>query len=561
PTPKIGDPINFSEDSSAGVKQELGGGSNNNTGHYGGGSKPNTGGYGAGRDVKPKVANNPYGSSNKQANNPYAGGGNNNNYGGGGGNYGGGGGGGGGARGGSANNPYANRGSSNSGPVQRQSQDSAYMPISAINPYQNRWTIKARITKKGDMRQWNNARGSGTLFSVDLLDEDGSEIKGTFFKQDADKWFQILQEGQVYAFTGGKVKVANKKFSSFNAEYELTFDSSTQINPINDDSRISNATYAFVKLNEMEAIEANKVLDVIAVVKSVEDHAQFVSSRAGKQLDKRNLVLVDDTCTEINLTLWGDMAKADGSRWEGNPVVAFKGVKLSDFNGRSLNSLNASTLVNDPDVPETADLRAWFDAAGGGSSFKSVTVRNGGGGGSDEVAKKDISQRYTLQSITDGNLGNGEKPDWAVVKATISFIKLDGERLPWYTACPKEGCNKKVTETMEGAWQCEKCNQTHPECQRRYMLNMQISDKTGKAWVTAFNDQAVELLDNRTADELFQMKEEGNDAELEEVFSEACFKTYMLTLRVKTDMYNDETRSRKTLQRMAPVDVKAECAA
>ncbi|CAN0530593.1 unnamed protein product [Ectocarpus sp. 12 AP-2014] len=144
-------------------------------------------------------------------------------------------------------------------------------------------------------------------------------------------------------------------------------------------------------------------------------------SRAGKQLDKRNLVLVDDTCTEINLTLWGDMAKADGSRWEGNPVVAFKGVKLSDFNGRSLNSLNASTLVNDPDVPETADLRAWFDAAGGGSSFKSVTVRNGGGGG--KVAKKDMSQRYTLQSITDGNLGNGEKPDWAVVKATISFIK------------------------------------------------------------------------------------------------------------------------------------------
>lgn len=43
--------------------------------------------------------------------------------------------------------------------------------------------------------------------------------------------------------------------------------------------------------------------------------------------------------------------------------------------------------------------------------------------GDAEAAKKDISQRYTLQSITDGNLGNGEKPDWAVVKATISFIK------------------------------------------------------------------------------------------------------------------------------------------
>lgn len=50
--------------------------------------------------------------------------------------------------------------------------------------------------------------------------------------------------------------------------------------------------------------------------------------RAGKETDKRNLTLVDDTCTEITLTLWGSTAKADERRWEGNPVVAFKGVKV-----------------------------------------------------------------------------------------------------------------------------------------------------------------------------------------------------------------------------------------
>lgn len=66
------------------------------------------------------------------------------NYGGGGG-YGGGRGEGGGNRGGGASNPYSNRSSaSNSGPVQRQSQDNVYVPISALNPYQNRWTVKAR---------------------------------------------------------------------------------------------------------------------------------------------------------------------------------------------------------------------------------------------------------------------------------------------------------------------------------------------------------------------------------------------------------------------------------
>ncbi|CAN0407020.1 unnamed protein product, partial [Laminaria digitata] len=56
--------------------------------------------------------------------------------------------------------------------------------------------------------------------------------------------------------------------------------------------------------------------------------------------------------------------------------------QLSDFNGRSLSSFNSSSLVNEPDVPEASELHAWFASAGGGSNFKSVSVR-GGGGGSD----------------------------------------------------------------------------------------------------------------------------------------------------------------------------------
>lgn len=38
---------------------------------------------------------------------------------------------------------------------------------------------------------------------------------------------------------------------------------------------------------------------------------------------------------------------------------------------------------------------------------------------------------------------------------------------------------------------------------------MTISDQTGKQWVTVFNDQAVPLLDNKSADELYQLKEGG----------------------------------------------------
>ncbi len=57
------------------------------------------------------------------------------------------------------------------------------------------------------MRTWSNARGEGTLFSIDLLDEDGSEIRGTFFKADADKWHESLQEGLVGVGVRVRVRV------------------------------------------------------------------------------------------------------------------------------------------------------------------------------------------------------------------------------------------------------------------------------------------------------------------------------------------------------------------
>ena len=60
-----------------------------------------------------------------------------------------------------------------------------------------RWKIKARITSKSDMKRWSNARGEGTLFSIDLLDSAGGEIRATFFKDACEKWFPQLEEQKV----------------------------------------------------------------------------------------------------------------------------------------------------------------------------------------------------------------------------------------------------------------------------------------------------------------------------------------------------------------------------
>lgn len=59
-----------------------------------------------------------------------------------------------------------------------------------------------RITAKSDIRRWSNAKGEGTLFSMDLLDEYGSEMRATFFKEACEKFYPMIETGKVYLLSG-----------------------------------------------------------------------------------------------------------------------------------------------------------------------------------------------------------------------------------------------------------------------------------------------------------------------------------------------------------------------
>ncbi|KAK8719691.1 hypothetical protein OTU49_013857, partial [Cherax quadricarinatus] len=136
--------------------------------------------------------------------------------------------------------------------------------------------------------------------------------------------------------------------------------------------------FNFVPLDQLESLEKDHILDVIGVCKETLDISTVQQKSSGRELKKRDIQIVDDTNREVRVTLWGTTAENfDGSQ---QPVLAIKGAKLSDFNGRSLSLLSSSSFQINPDIREAHKLKGWFD--NGGNSANTINLSNQRGGGS-----------------------------------------------------------------------------------------------------------------------------------------------------------------------------------
>lgn len=120
-------------------------------------------------------------------------------------------------------------------PVQRtqpKANQPTVFPIEGLSPYQNKWTIRARITRKSDVKTFSNQKGEGKLFNVNFLDDSG-EIRATFWNHAVDAFYDKLEEGKVYYVSKGRVNLAKKKFSDLACEYELSLDERSEITEVN----------------------------------------------------------------------------------------------------------------------------------------------------------------------------------------------------------------------------------------------------------------------------------------------------------------------------------------
>lgn len=332
----------------------------------------------------------------------------------------------------------------------------------------------------------------------------------------------MLEEGKVYYISKARVTMAKKQFSTLNNEYELGMENGTEIEACGAESSIPQMIYSYVKIADIAKREKGDNVDIIGVLHNDLGVSEIIAKASGKPMKKRELTFVDDSNMSIRLTLWDTDAESFDAPT--GSVVAFKGARVGDFNGRTLSLGGGGSLRVNPDSPEAQHLQKWYAEKGASGNFESFSSEMG-----SMTGESPSTPRIKLQQVREENLGVG-KPAYFSFRGTVVFVKSEN---PAYPGCPT--CKKKVT-MEENGWRCEKCQKTYPAPDYKYILTCSVEDSTSQIFLNGFDDIGLTLL-NMDANKLIALKD-SDSAAATLVFTKALYKTYNFKVRAKEEVYN-----------------------
>jgi replication factor A1 len=427
-----------------------------------------------------------------------------------------------------------------------------FFPISELSTYQNKWTIRARVTSKGQVRTFRKGSGEGQVFHVELLDAEGGEIRATFWNEAVALFQDKLQKGKCFTFSGGSIRIANRQFNQCNHKYEINFDKAGKIEEVEDVAQIEKNVFKLVDLRTVQSRSPPFTSDLCGVVTGFQPVVAF-TSRDGKELVKREITVADDTATSIVVTLWGERAKREDSAFAGNPVVVMKGVTYKEWNGGLSGSLSeGGDLILESQLPDAQRVRQWWSQGGPAKEVKTLSNPGPGGRGPSGTMVEDLGdmRRHAEQVLADQG---------KILSVTARLFQVQmrkqGEVQPLvYMGCqePKEGtsfpCNRRVDESGF----CAACNRAG-RAAPRLNLRCKFSDFADSPWMTTFHEAAQKAV-GMSAEQIKALEGgEGREAVESAIKRAFMQEPVQLTVRAKYDYYNGEPRTNVTCIDVRPM--------
>lgn len=108
-----------------------------------------------------------------------------------------------------------------------------------------------------------------------------------------------------------------------------------------------------------------------------------------------------------------------------------------------------------------------------------------------------------------------------------------------YQSCENAKCRKKVVPTGNGKLHCPKCNITVKTTIPRLVAVFQVADRSGSAYVTAFEKQAEDLL-GKSAIEIARLLASGpaGQVEVDVAINHLVYSRHVMRLRGRQESFN-----------------------
>ncbi|KAJ9545274.1 LOW QUALITY PROTEIN: hypothetical protein OSB04_024981 [Centaurea solstitialis] len=367
---------------------------------------------------------------------------------------------------------------------------------------------------------------------------------------------------------------------------------------INESMVVPKKKFNFVPLDQLRPYVDNKTLvNVIGVVQHVSP-TMSVRRKSDQQITpKTDITLVDETKTSVVVSLWNHHATSAGQELLGMgdnpPIVAIKSLKVGEFQGdivlvfnylylRYVSSfflgLSLSMLYSNRSGHTTMfDIKIMTLNATKAFIFLITTkiysshryfFHRYDSKGKETIsallcsaastrlmktpAPSMFSDRVTLHFITSNPFLGEDNPVYFSTRASMTFI--NPHQTMSYPAC--NTCKKKVVESGEKGYWCNRCQHHKKLFTLRYILSAKFFDATSEAWFPLFDEDAETSL-GCSADELSKMKSEEEGSKFHLKLQKVKWVPFLFQLSVARPEYNHVSRQKINVIAIAPMDFAA----
>lgn len=309
----------------------------------------------------------------------------------------------------------------------------------------------------------------------------------------------------------------------------------------------------------------------------------------GEQEMKKVMILDETAPQPIELTLWKNFAKEEYHRGD---LLALTRVRVSDFNGRNLNTykeskIDRNTIDKDENMKyKVTKLRERLNnfeeelkrkEEGISTHFQSFENKE-----TISERKENIPHEFTNSPIKNETIQNPKpsifekeeeisymkdildsmeenkyqtKPVVVKIKATISHISHNDKN--FYPGCINGECQKKLSEQRTGKWICNGCGKEYERPKYCYALNIKVKDCSCEYWIDLFGKSA-ELLMQCTANEYRELLLNQDENTLREISNRLEFEDYYFYVKPKFNFYNGVTKKKLMVTKFEKVQKEKE---